>query len=393
MGRMMPIVAMLAAVGLAGCSQRTSPERTSGREGQSAVPAAVDAPKVVAEAPPGHAVADAPAEGAAPGEPAAESAPRAATAAAAAPADAAQPAPELDAAIAAQVNPLLSQMSSDASLERLAAAESLDALGPVVVPYLVAALERGSEAERRGAAAYLIGRVSPRDEQLAAALIGALTATDDVLRRHALQAVEKLAPEQVVRALPALTALAQHAQEETAYRVRAVRAMAKPGAAARDALPFLRQTAQDPATPELQRAAFDAVAKVATPEDTERFLLEALSQSPDKDLRRLAAKRLVQGALSPPAITGLIDAFKDAEAEVRNEAIKSLVAIGKPAVPQLVEALRHADVQVRRRAVTTLGQLNRLAGDAVPDLQARLQDPDPEVRNLASAALRLIQGP
>jgi vesicle coat complex subunit len=131
---------------------------------------------------------------------------------------------------------------------------------------------------------------------------------------------------------------------------------------------------------------------VATPEDTEQFLLETLRQAPDKDLRRLAAKRLVQGALSPPAITGLIAAFKDAEADVRNEAIKSLVAIGKPAVPQLVEALRHADAQVRRRAVTTLGQLNRLAGDAVPDLQECLQDADPEVRNLASAALRLIQG-
>ncbi len=42
--------------------------------------------------------------------------------------------------------------------------------------------------------------------------------------------------------------------------------------------------------------------------------------------------------------------------------------------------------------MTTLGQMNRPAAEAVPDLQARLQDPDPEVRHLASAALRLIQG-
>ncbi len=50
---------------------------------------------------------------------------------------------------------------SDASIERRAAAEGLDAMGPSVVDtYLTAALESGTDAEKRGAAAYLIGRVT-----------------------------------------------------------------------------------------------------------------------------------------------------------------------------------------------------------------------------------------
>lgn len=391
MVRNLPVIAVLTAVGLGGCSQPAGPGRPGGREA-TATSTPAELPRGPVGASEAEPAADAPeAAAAAPVEPAAGTGLHAGATDAAAN-DAPAPHAELDTAVTAQVNPLLNQMDSDASLERLAAAQALDGLGTAVVPCLVAALEHGSEAERRGAAAYLIGRVSPRDDRLATALIGALAAADDVLRHHALQAVEKFAPEQVVPALPALATVARNEREEAVYRVRAVRAMAKPGAAARDALPFLRQTAQEAALPELQRAAFDAVTKVAPPEETESFLLQTLRQSPDQALRRLATKRLVQGALSPAALTGLIAAFQDPAADVRNEAIKSLVAIGKPAIPQLVAALGHADARIRRRAVTTLGQMNRLAAAAVPDLQARLQDPDPEVRHLASAALRLIQG-
>lgn len=391
MVRTLPVIAMLTAVGLGGCSQPSGPVPPAGGEAAAVTPAAGDLTETAAE--PNAAAreedVDASAAAAVPAVGPEADAPMLE------PSDGAgagESADELDAALAAEVNSLLTQMSSDASLERLAAGETLDGRGAVIVPYLAAALEGGSEAERRGAAAYLIGRVSPRDDQLVTALIGALAAPDDVLRHHALQAVEKLTPEQVVQALPALTGLAQNPQEATAYRVRAVRAIAKPGAASREALPWLRRTAQDPALPELQRAALDAVAKVATPEETEAFLLEMLAQSPDADLRRLAAKRLVQAALTPAAITGLVAALQDPAAESRNEAVKSLVAIGKPAIPQLIEALRHSDVQVRRHAVTALGQMNRLAAEAAADLEACLQDPDPEVRTLAAAALRLVRG-
>jgi len=299
----------------------------------------------------------------------------------------------LDPAVTATVQPLLVQMASDASIERQAAAEELDALHAAVMPYLTAALRGGTEAEKRGAAVFLIGRVPLDDDAVLAALIGALGADDAVLRHNALQAVEKLPEERLVRSFPALTALAKNAGEETAYRVRAVRAMAKLGAAAVAAMPDLFELARDDGVPELQRSACDAIAKVAPPHESEAFFLEVLRTGTDKDLRRLAAHRLVQEAMSPESVTGLIAAFGDAEADVRNAARDSIVAIGRPAVPQLIQALEEPQVQIRRQVVFTLGKLGALAADAAPALQTRLQDADPQVRALAAASLRIIQGP
>ena len=298
---------------------------------------------------------------------------------------------QLDPAVMSKVQPLLAHMSSDASVERQAAAASLDEMGATAMPYVTAALRSGSEAEKRGAAAFLIGRVTLDDEATLEALIEVLSGTDEVLRHSALQAVEKLPEGQLRRALTTLAELAKNPKEDMAYRVRAVRAIAKLGAAGREAVPDLLQLSRDDSTPDLQRSAFDAIAKVATPEASEAFFLEVLKGNSQKDLRRLAATRLVQAAMSPQSVVGLIGAFSDAEADVRNEARAVLLAIGRPAVPQLIQALEDPNVQIRRNVVVTLGKLNTLAVEAVPALKQRLQDADPQVRALTAASLRLIQ--
>ena len=175
--------------------------------------------------------------------------------------------------------------------------------------------------------------------------------------------------------------------------MRAVRAIAKLGATGSDAVPDLLQLARDDSTPELQRSAFDAIAKVATPEASEAFFLEVLKNNSQKDLRRLAARRLVQEAMSPQSVVGLIAAFGDAEADVRNAASDSLVAIGRPAMPLLIQALEDPKVQIRRHVVVTLGKLNTLAVDAVPALQQRLQDADPQVRGVGHRIVAACPGP
>ncbi|MHB0955863.1 MAG: HEAT repeat domain-containing protein [Pirellulaceae bacterium] len=300
---------------------------------------------------------------------------------------------QLDPAVMATVRALLIQMSSEANIERRAGSEGLDEMGPSVVdPYLTAALERGTESEKRGASAYLISRVALQDDAMVTALIGALSSTDDVLRHNAFQAIERVSHEQLSRALPQLIEWTKNRQEDNAYRVRGVRAIAKLGAAGRAAVPTLRELAGDDAAPDVQRAAYDAIGKVATAEEAERFFVDVLQNNPTMELRRLAAKRLVQAAVSPHSLTGLIAAFKDSHAEVRNEVSNSLVAIGRPAVPQLVQALQDPDVYIRRRAAQTLGKLNNVAVEAVPALQERLQDADPQVRALAAKSLELIQG-
>ena len=77
----------------------------------------------------------------------------------------------------------------------------------------------------------------------------------------------------------------------------------------------------------------DAIAKVATPEASEAFFLEVLKSNSQKDLRRLAARRLVQAAMSPQSVVGLIAAFSDAEADVRNEAGEAPSQSGGPRCP------------------------------------------------------------
>lgn len=310
-------------------------------------------------------------------------------------AGAAQPdeaaAPALDPDLMATVRPLLAQMASDAGIERQPAAESLDQLGTAAAPCIVAALREGSDTEKQGAATYLIGRVSIADEEAAQALIEALAAPDERLRHNAFQAVEKLPKPQLVHALGPLATLAKNENETPAYRTRAVRAIAKLDAQAAAAADDLILLARNSATPEVQLAAVDAIGKVVPPEQSEAFFVDVLANSTQQDLRKLAAERLIQAASSTKAIVGLIGAFDDPHVDVRNQAVNSLLAIGKPAVPELIKTLDDPNIELRRRAIYTLGKLNRLAVDAVPALQKRAQEDVPEVRALAEASLKLIQ--
>jgi HEAT repeat protein len=286
----------------------------------------------------------------------------------------------------------LEQLSSEARIERLSAIEALDELGPGIFPCVVEALRSGTQAQKRGAATYLIGRVSPGDNETAAALADALGANDQVLRRSALQAVERLPDESLRQTLPALLVLVQNEDEAEAYRSRAVRAISKLGAGDAESVKVLVSLAGEGHDLNLRRSAFFALTKVAPAEVAEKFFLRELAHGTPADLRRLAAKWLGRVAVSEDALMGLVDAFDDPEKVVRMEAVDSLVIIGKPAVAALIRGLDANDVQVRQHSALTLGKLGPLAADAIPALEEHLDDPDLTVRRLASAALRIIRG-
>ncbi len=303
------------------------------------------------------------------------------------------PKPQLDQAQMDKVRALVTEMASDASLERRHASEELDLIGPTALDsYLQVLLESGTDSEKRGTTAYLIGRVTRENVAQVNALIGLLAATDATLRHNAFQALERVSEEQLLTALPQLLAQAKNPAEDKAYRVRAVRTVAKLGEAARSSTPEILALAGDSSVPELQRAAIDAVAKVAATSDAETFYVQLLQTGSEVDLRRLAANRLMQTANSEVAVNGLIAAFKDTSADVRNEAAKTLVAIGRPGVPYMVKGLADPDPRVRRCVAQTLGVLTSLASEAVPALEDRqANDADPQVRALAGAALKRIQ--
>jgi HEAT repeat protein len=287
---------------------------------------------------------------------------------------------------------LLADMASDAALERQAAVERLDALGPEAIAWVLRALRDGPPSEQRGAAMYMIGRVGPRDDDVAKALVGLLESSDEAIRRTAFQAVERMGDAQLVPALPALIAMAEDVNEDPRYRGRAVRAIAKLREAGREATDNLFALARDDTDLNVRRAAFFAITRVTPYAEAERFFAERLSEDPHEDLRRLAAKWLGQVAVTESALDALIHAFRDPDPLVRDEAVGALVEIGRPAVKTLVEALNDENVEVRRHAALTLGKMGPLAIEAMSALIERLEDPDERTRELAAAAVRLIRG-
>ena len=116
-------------------------------------------------------------------------------------------------------------------------------------------------------------------------------------------------------------------------------------------------------------------------------------------LRDAQTHRVRRGTDVPPELVALMRAAAPAVAaslrEASPESLEPLRAAlsgfsrtaGKDVVPELVRALRHEDATVRRGAATLLSTMGPAAQVAMPDLRAALDDPDPDVRAAARAAL------
>lgn len=85
----------------------------------------------------------------------------------------------------------------------------------------------------------------------------------------------------------------------------------------------------------------------------------------------------------------------------RKENLRSLDRLLRPfertgpdarSVPELVKLLGHDQVAVRLLAVKFLGLAGRKAREALPALERTREDPDPEVRRQAKAAIEQIKG-
>ncbi len=229
--RMVSILTVLLAVAASGCSDKTS-EKPVPAAGQADRSAAKGLPAEPQQAPgeETESTSDSPMFAAKGSESEGRAAPAGAgpsphtSSAAAARTEGPQiSSPALDADMQTQVAKWLEQMASDAAVERRAGGEALSEQGEAAMPYIVQGLRHGTASQRRGAATYLIGRISPRDEVAVQALIEAMTAQDVELQRAALQAVERLPDETLPSALPALQTLAQNPPLGEAYRCRALR--------------------------------------------------------------------------------------------------------------------------------------------------------------------------
>jgi HEAT repeat protein len=87
-----------------------------------------------------------------------------------------------------------------------------------------------------------------------------------------------------------------------------------------------------------------------------------------------------------------LEALKDENLEIRNNAAKTLMNLGREAVPALVEALKGKDTELRVWAALLLANLGPEAKAALPSLLAAVKDKKENqlVRDLASRAITRI---
>ena len=143
---------------------------------------------------------------------------------------------------------------------------------------------------------------------------------------------------------------------------------------------------QDP-SPDIRRTAALSIGKIGHSAGT-LGLVQALSD-PDHLVRQYSAWALgeIGEEINTDAALALVSVLEDEHPDVKKSAAKALgnVGIRKPMIPLLIEGLRLGKAQSRRAVADVLIHLE--SQPVYPALIKALDDPDPEVRQSAVAAL------
>jgi len=139
----------------------------------------------------------------------------------------------------------------------------------------------------------------------------------------------------------------------------------------------------------VRKAAVERLAALDDSAGTVRALVQALADGENSGRRNSALEALTRfGAVAVPV---LVEASRDADVDVRKQAVDALAAIGAPAAAErLLELLADADANVRASAAEALGAIGTQA--ATPLLLARvIGDAEPLVRLSALRSLARLE--
>lgn len=228
----------------------------------------------------------------------------------------------------------------------------------------------------RAGAARVIARL--KVAEAGDALIKAVNDSQAEVRYESIRALGAIGEQ---RAITALTEqLAYYKKGEGAWS--ALEALARIGS--RTSLPLFRERLQD-RDPYIRRAAIEGIARAG---DTESIdALERAAMSDEAAMVRLAAVFALQklGRTYAARIVDLMSSEK-----MIPQAQEYLVELGTPLTVTLVARLQEPDPNVREAVADVLG----IIGDAsvVPALQAASKDRDPSVASAAKRALARLRG-
>src|SRR5439155_504337 len=244
---------------------------------------------------------------------------------------------------------------------------------------------------RRGAAVFLLSQFNPVESQQKVAFSELLDDGDAMIRARSLNAVQQFSREEQIAILPRLAAMLNPHREPRSENRTAIAWLCRSlKADARPALASLEQAGLSDSDARVRAAAVAATASVAEPREAPSYLKKALQDS-DSAVRLVAAARLRQlGPAAAPAENELAAALADAKTEVAEAAGEALIQIGAPAVNPLTEQLSSSSASARKLALICLTKLAPAAKSAKSAVEKCKQDADPQVRQLAEAALKIL---
>ncbi|MBW8883678.1 MAG: hypothetical protein JF612_02645, partial [Planctomycetia bacterium] len=273
------------------------------------------------------------------------------------------------------------------------AATELEKLSPDGVGQLWPLLKDPRAEVRRGAAVFLLGVFDPNDSQQVSAFAWLLDDMDRMVRARALDAVKQCSHADQLATLPRLTALLDAKREDRAdNRVAIARLCGSLKHEAADSLPALKTAAAGDPDAKVRSAALAAIVQVAEPQDAVTPLTKGLADK-DAAVRLVAAARLRQlGSTAAPAAKQLATLLADEKSDVAEAAAEALIRIGAAAVDSAAGQLSSKSASARKLALICLARIGPAAKSTLPQIEKLKQDPDPQVRQLANAALKQFSG-
>lgn len=247
---------------------------------------------------------------------------------------------------------------------------------------------------RRGAAVFLLGVFVPTNRDQVTAFAALLDDSDAMVRARGLDGVKQFEPADQAGVLSGLAALLDANREERVEnRISVARLCGTLKREAAAALPALKQAASADGDARVRAAAIAAVAVVAEPKEAAGALAISLNDK-DAGVRLAAVARLRQlGVAASPAVQPLAAALADPNKDVAEAAAEALIRVGPEAVSVLAEQLASTNLTSRKFALACLAKLGPLAKPATEQIEKCRKDANPEVRQLAEAALRRISSP
>lgn len=258
---------------------------------------------------------------------------------------------------------------------------------------LVELLSDDAAQVRRGASYALVELADAPDDELAAVAPQMLRDADNTVRRLGIQALQRVAPEHLPVAQKALHDLLLNSEESAIDRSAAARLLARLPSSQADSVAVLRRAIQTDSDPQVRKACLYAVSRLASPNEAVPIYRWVLQNDADPSVQRAALSWLIR--LRSDAAAAASDAvalLEKGDASLHSAAADLLVAIGQPSVEPAIELLHHEKLELRRWGVVVLGRLGPAARPAVPQLR-QLADKDAQLRELALAAIRLIESP